>query len=681
MNIGDIVKGLAAGVGIDLAPDGKTAYYVEWSIGELSKVETGSGKVTRVRSGFKYPEDVEVDWKTNDIFVSERTGEITTTKSNGEQSIITTIEGAPQQLVLVKSRAKRYLYTVCYDSGWLVRIDVNAKTWTTLKTGLGHPVGLVIDAARKYAFVSEQDKGSLTRIELSTGNVSILYTELVWPFFLAWNKGATGIFCVQRDPSNSLVKLKLGPPVTSETIATGLAWRPSGVAPNADNKMIYICADQKLQLISFDGVSPITPDPPPLEVDSIHFNYDGSQAISLKDHVTDDFIQVKPEWIKGSRNEPVAYVQGTLPHIRVVFRTLPGFVGGTYAISAIGNLGGVRRKDVTPNFHPSGLTDPIDFELMWPLPHAIGKHTVSFEWFVRSTAGPAIPIPIGPTNHTICTTWKKMVPNLTEDLSNWVYKNPMLWTSEWAAGKNSEKDICDAIIQDLHLSGLKYGIDGWSVRDILTKGGGMCGGWYVMFQHLAHCQGVFVHRRFYAVDWRQLPNNEAKWCAIVIKAGGLNQPQPTFSASEFHDVNTQYPIVPTTPVNVVTEKRYRFWGVPGKHSDGHCINFLVFGGKLYLYDPSFGTGPFEISPFNTTDLLPANNYSIIGGTPLSSFKKNYLDKAVDYMLGSLHDGIGKLYETYYDKSKKDYINGLSVKTDIIPDLVNGFEEITFYWGP
>ena len=70
MPIGDIVLGLHAGVGIDLSPDGKTAYYVEWSLGELGKVDVGTGNVTTVLTGLSLPQDVEVDWDTGEIFVS-----------------------------------------------------------------------------------------------------------------------------------------------------------------------------------------------------------------------------------------------------------------------------------------------------------------------------------------------------------------------------------------------------------------------------------------------------------------------------------------------------------------------------------------------------------------------------------------------------------------------------------
>ena len=46
-------------------------------------------------------------------------------------------------------------------------------------------------------------------------------------------------------------------------------------------------------------------------------------------------------------------------------------------------------------------------------------------------------------------------------------------------------------------SGLRYGqpLRVGGVRALLQNGGGMCGDWYKVFQQMAHCQGVFVHRR------------------------------------------------------------------------------------------------------------------------------------------------------------------------------------------
>lgn len=670
MNIGDIVNGLAAGVGIDLSPDGKIAYYVEWSIGELCKVDVETGEVELVAKNFEYPEDVEVDWDTGDIFVSERSGEIVEINVDGGKRIVANPGGAPHQLDLVKESGNRYLYTVCFDSGRFIKVEVSAGGITDIVTGLGHPIGLAIDAAGANAYITEQDTKCLSQIVISTGNRTVLYTGLTSPFYLAWNRDDSALFCVQRDPSNSLVKITLGSSVSLSTVASGLAWRPSSVMPNSDDSKIYICADQELQIISFNGVPTIQPDPAPFEVYSILFNYDGSNAISLKDHVTDQDIHSSPEWIKASRNEPAAYVRHTLPHIRVVFKKIASSVSGAYSVGAIGNLGGIRRKDITPTFNASGYTNPIDFELMWPLPDFIGKHNVTIEWYARKNAGPDIPVRIGSAAHTICTTWQIMDPARdTVTLNDWVYKSPMLWTSEWAAGKNNEKAICDAIMQNLHQSNMKYGVFGvWSVRGMLLSNGGMCGGWYKMFQHLAHCQGVFVHRRFFEVDRRFLPNGEAKWCSIVIRSGGLNQPHPPVPPSSFKDINSNYPINASTQISNTNERRYVFSG-PG---DGHCINFLHYSGKLYLYDACFQAGPFEIAPFTGPDApLPPKINMILGGNDLASFKSEYLDGGIDYMMGTLYDGGGTLHSCS---------NGLTVKTSIIPDVTGTFNEITFEWS-
>lgn len=421
--------------------------------------------------------------------------------------------------------------------------------------------------------------------------------------------------------------------------------------------------------------------PAPFKVYSIQFNFEGSEAIDLKDHISNSYIHTTPEWDEDGRDEPAAYIRNTHPHIKVIFRKLGDLGIDTFTIGANGTLGGVTPQEITLVFNSSGLTDQIEFELGSPLPNAIGKHRVSLEWYARLNSSEN-KVLIGNTFHTICTTWKTMEPKPSEGLNDWVYKEPMLWTSEWASGKDNEKDICDTIIQKLYLSGLKYGVGAWDVRSVLINGGGMCGGWYKMFPHLAHCQGVYVHSRCYLVDWRTFPNNEVNWCAIVIKSAGLNQSQNPSSSTEFHDDNTAYPITTTTPIGTVTDKRWRFYGRSGGIYDGHCINFLVYNEKLYLYDPSFGTGPFEIASFTGFDApLPPKNFTIVGGNQLSNFKSNYLNTAIDYMMGSLLDGNGVFFPCVVYGT-----NGITVKTSVIQDNVSFSDGqvrdgITFYWGP
>jgi hypothetical protein len=253
----------------------------------------------------------------------------------------------------------------------------------------------------------------------------------------------------------------------------------------------------------------------------------------------------------------------------------------------------------------------------------------------------------------------------------------MEWTCQWCAGQDDEKDICDAIIKNVGASGLRYGMPlrVRGVRNLLLNGGGMCGEWYQVFQQMAHCQGVFVHRRRFLVDWRRLPSGEEHWCAIVIRSGGLNQAQPTHPASEFHDNDTGFPI--TEPITLVSrvEPRYRFWGLPNRWYDGHCVNFLEHQGRLYLYDASFGAGPFEIDG----PLPPTDPNIVQGGADLSSFKARYLDSAVDYMLGSLYNGPVFL-RTIHPLLVGGGVNGMTVRTRDIPEAVHGAHGVTFGWG-
>ncbi len=114
----------------------------------------------------------------------------------------------------------------------------------------------------------------------------------------------------------------------------------------------------------------------------------------------------------------------------------------------------------------------------------------------------------------------------------------------------------------------------------------------------------------------------------------MNQGEPTHAESDFHDNDTRYPIGAPVPLVLRREHRYQFFALPGYLYDGHCINFLVHKGRLYLYDACFGVGPVEIdAPLPAPDLIAAK-----GGADLASFKARYLNDAVDYMLGSLYNG-------------------------------------------
>ncbi len=330
----------------------------------------------------------------------------------------------------------------------------------------------------------------------------------------------------------------------------------------------------------------------PFEIHSVHFDFPGGQAIRLRDHTTDSVLGLTPEWAADARNELVAYVRGTSPQLQAVFQGTPA-ANGSYSMGAEGTHSDLAEQQVNLIFDvATGLSQPVTFSVGDPLPNVIGRHRMAFDWYTLDPVAPER-LHVGNTAHVVCTTWRAMVPIPAQGLSPWAYARLVEWTSEWAAGCDDEKEICDAIINNLALSGLRYGVSERRVREMLIRGGGMCGGWYLMFQHMAHIQGVFVHRRCFLVHWRTIPNGEESWCALVIRTGGLNQPAPTHVASLFRDHDGPFPAAPLTLVHC-TERRYRFWGSPVGWHDGHCVNFLEHDGRLYLHDACFGRGPFEI---------------------------------------------------------------------------------------
>lgn len=206
----------------------------------------------------------------------------------------------------------------------------------------------------------------------------------------------------------------------------------------------------------------------------------------------------------------------------------------------------------------------------------------------------------------------------------------------------------------------------------------MCGVWYQAFQQMAHCQGIFVYRRRFLVDWRLMSRDEEHWCAIVILDGGLNQATPTHDASAFHDNHAGFPIPVGTavPITTVTERRYRFWGAPNYWYDGHCINFLRHDGRLYLYDACFGVGPIQVNA-----PLPVNNLNLAhGGADLAPFRVAYLDAAIGYMLGSIRNGPDLLKSIFINPPGMALANGMTVRTADIPEVVYGEHGLTFRWG-
>src|SRR5207249_3525383 len=88
------------------------------------------------------------------------------------------------------------------------------------------------------------------------------------------------------------------------------------------------------------------------------------------------------------------------------------------------------------------------------------------------------------------------------------------------------------------------------------------------------------------------------WDGVVATEGGLNQIDPDVDPYRFVEDNLRFPIG-ETPINVdtVVARRYAFEGevreVVGVNSS-HAVDFFIdYDGQVYLYDPSFGAGPYS----------------------------------------------------------------------------------------
>lgn len=426
-----------------------------------------------------------------------------------------------------------------------------------------------------------------------------------------------------------------------------------------------------------EGGAPVSPF-------SVHFRFPNSEAILLKDVVTDMDIGVTPEWVAGmdsfptddgqhSNTNPAAFVRRASVAMEVTFlRALDLQSGGAatlrLTIGATGSPVGVLEQTVTLDFDVNGRSQAHLFKLDGVVSNDVCAKTLTLNWYEKTTAGTREPM--GTSIHTLYFTWQAMASN-RDKLPEWAYDQVVEWTCNFATGATSDKDVCDRIFNNLWKTDLKYGVAGWNPRQMILGGGGMCGGWNRLFQSMAFSQGVFVETVAFLVSWRALPGpSDVQWNAIVVSSPGINQLAPPVRPTEFHDLAT-FPIPSPATLTTTEVPRYRFWGSEKGWADGHAINFLVSGGTLFLYDPSFSIGPIAL-----TMTLPAPT-QVLEGTVLQDFVANYLVKAVSHMLGSFTVN-GKSMKTVVPIGSAPGVNGVSVATSALPTLDdNGTATIQF----
>lgn len=269
----ELASGLSAGIGVDLDETNNRLYYVEWTAGNLMKMELSppgcdQAPVTcpapaLVAGGFTHPQDVAVLPDLDVAYLTTR-NEIGTTGSlwridltTGTPALVAFNLGAPHQIAL--DPLNNTAYVVAFDLGRLWRIDLTTGVKTTVTSGLDHPVGLVISADRTRAYVTEQGAANrLVEIDLTNGaKIRDVANGLTAPFYLAWSDPSeVAVYLVERDPANRLLRVDL---LTGSTVtaAAGLPIRPSGVTASHLRGAAYVATDSRLVRVEV-GTLPLT---------------------------------------------------------------------------------------------------------------------------------------------------------------------------------------------------------------------------------------------------------------------------------------------------------------------------------------------------------------------------------------------------------------------------------------
>jgi hypothetical protein len=180
------------------------------------------------------------------------------------------------------------------------------------------------------------------------------------------------------------------------------------------------------------------------------------------------------------------------------------------------------------------------------------------------------------------------------------------------------------------------------------------------FQDLCFTQGIEVSSWFFTLKRSTSELGEWRWNGIDIHADGLNDSRPTFESSSYLG-DHRYPphfFGPDNPQDDVEYRKndamYRFVTL----NDGHRVNFLKYRGKQYLYDPSFGIGPFAgIFSDSIPEYVPMPEHS------QEVFRRVYFDRAVDHLLGEV-EFVSEEPGAATDISLFDIKTSLSAKPEI-----------------
>jgi hypothetical protein len=381
-----------------------------------------------------------------------------------------------------------------------------------------------------------------------------------------------------------------------------------------------------------------------INVDKIWFNWGSqSKAITLEDCETNESL-VTPEFdTSAERNNPAAYVKGEYVTIKVKFRSQDV---SSVLIKATGTFEGVTEKQVV---FENDMSDWVNFTTINPIPTRIEIHNISWEWSYYNPSTTEWDL-INTTSHTIYALNK-------EPITKKIWKKLAGWTTKWCEGlSDDDKQLADAILNGfVNDEVIQYGGPGWDTSELLRTGDGMCGGMSEVFHDACAAQGVkTIVFGFVLLDTFGL---QRLWNGFVCKDPGLGRTEPGLMSYEmtWRLIDDTYPYPSyfgpgneSDDVNEQYMRAYHFWD--------HAVSLLEYENEIYLYDLSFGKGPY-IHPFN-----PIPKPGLYRSEQLHDFRQNFFDQTIDYVHGNIYY-LNELGETVMDNTN------FSVKPSIIPDKI------------
>jgi hypothetical protein len=256
-----IATGLHGAIGSKYVLSRDQLVFVEYADGRVSSIDnvrtTHAYRV--IASGLSEPEDIAVSADGSHAWVTERIGNLTRVDlGTGTTVVVASGMNAPHQIALDESTGVAYVVEFASPSN-LWRIDLNTGTKTSVMNAPDYSIGLLVTDDHHYAFVTSQSPdghGHLSKLDLMAHTSTT--TPDYWQaplFFMAWaDPGHTAFMVPQRTPENNIARIGLDSWINTATQvlpaiggpATPLPTNPSSVAMVSPTLMTVCCNDQIL---------------------------------------------------------------------------------------------------------------------------------------------------------------------------------------------------------------------------------------------------------------------------------------------------------------------------------------------------------------------------------------------------------------------------------------------------